>query len=161
MYVIINFLSFFFNYYSYDYLKVPGITSSSTSGLRFLLACLYILFGLAILAMCFDLIKEGIVDKFRWFATKLGIISDEDDEIDEDRTRYANFEYDTSNQQQQSQIPQRDNSGKKFYGKTKSIDSSSEPPAYEYEAGDGTWLANIRDKSEPTKNVGNRKGIKP
>jgi hypothetical protein len=50
-----------------DLLKVPGITSSSTDGLRFLGASLYIVTGLAVLAMCFDLIKESIVDKFEWF----------------------------------------------------------------------------------------------
>ncbi len=51
----------------YDLIKVPGITSNSTSGIRFLGACLYIVIGLAILAMCFDLIKESIVDKVEWF----------------------------------------------------------------------------------------------
>ena len=30
-------------------------------------ACLYIIIGLAILAMCFDLMKESIVEKFEWF----------------------------------------------------------------------------------------------
>ncbi len=143
-------------------MKVPGITSGQTSGLRFLLACLYILFGLAILAMCFDLIKEGIVDKFRWIATKLGVVVDDEDQVDEDHTRYANFEYDTSTQQNQgkSQTQQRENNGKRLHGKRQSNDSFSEPPAYDYEAGDGKWLSNIRDKPEPTKNVGNRKGIK-
>jgi hypothetical protein len=50
-----------------DLFKVPGITAGSTDGLRFLAASLYIVVGLAVLAMCFDLIKESIVDKFEWF----------------------------------------------------------------------------------------------
>jgi len=50
-----------------DLIKVPGITSGSTNGLQFLGACVYIIVGLAILAMCFDLIKESIVHKFAWF----------------------------------------------------------------------------------------------
>ncbi|CAF1454579.1 unnamed protein product [Adineta steineri] len=138
---------------------VPGITSSSTSGLRFLLACLYILFGLAILAMCFDLIKEGIVDKFRWFANKLGIIADEDNQVDEDTTKYANFEYDTSNEQQ-TQPGSRPTSGKRAQGKAKLSESFSEPPAYEYDAADGQWMTNIRDKNERTGGIGNKNGIK-
>jgi len=82
--------------------------------------------------MCFDLIKEGIVDKVHWIANKLGIIAD-DDQVDEDRTRYANFEYDTSANQQQQNI-NRQTSGKK-----KSIDSLGEPPAYESKA-TAKWL---------------------
>jgi len=50
-----------------DLIKVPGITTGSTSALRFFAACVYIIVGLAILAMCFDLIKESIVYKFGWF----------------------------------------------------------------------------------------------
>jgi len=103
--------------------------------------------------MCFDLIKEGIVDKFRWLANKFGIIEDDNDQIDEDRTRYANFEYDTSIQQQ------RENSGKRSVEKTKSNDSFGEPPAYDSESADGTWLKNIRDKNDPSTNIGRKKGI--
>jgi hypothetical protein len=99
--------------------------------------------------MCFDLIKEGIVDKVQWFAHKLGIIVDDEDRVDDDHTRYANFEYDSSNQhQQQIKTEQRENSGKRSLGKTKSNDSFNEPPAYDYESADGKWLKNIRDKNE-------------
>ncbi|CAF1148851.1 unnamed protein product [Rotaria sp. Silwood1] len=139
---------------------VPGITSGSTSGLRFLLASIYILFGLAILAMCFDLIKEGIVDKFRWFANKLGIIANDDDQIDEDRTQYANFEYDTSNQQKQGQLEQIENNDKHLFDKTKLNHSSGESPTYDYEFADGKWLKNIRNKSETTTNLRSKKEIK-
>jgi hypothetical protein len=34
---------------------------------------------MAILAMCFDLMQEEIVAKFRWIGTKIGIIEKEDD----------------------------------------------------------------------------------
>ncbi|CAF1296485.1 unnamed protein product [Rotaria sordida] len=138
---------------------VPGITSGSTSGLRFLLASLYILFGLAILAMCFDLIKEGIVDKFRWFANKLGIIANDEDQIDEDRTQYANFEYDTSNQQKQSQIESIENNDKHLINKKNSNHSLSVSPTHDYEFVNGQWLKNIRDKSESTTNLRSKKGI--
>jgi hypothetical protein len=123
------------------------------------LASLYILFGLAILAMCFDLIKEGIVDKFRWFAYKLGIVADEDDQVDEDRTRYANFEYDTANQQP-THIQSREMSGKRLVGQTKSTESFGEPPAYDNEYSDGQWLKNVRDKPDSALNMGNKRGFK-
>ena len=137
--------------------QVPGITTKEASGLRFVLASLYILFGLAILAMCFDLIKEGIVDKFHWFANKLGIISDEDDQVDEDRTQYANFEYDTSGQQQQRT---RTNSGKSLSSKTKISGQFGEPPAYDSESADGKWMKNLRDKPDSAGSNGRRKGGK-
>lgn len=121
---------------------VPGITSGETSSLRFLLASLYILFGLAILAMCFDLIKEGIVDKVHWIANKLGIIADDDDQIDDERTRYANFEYDTTANQQIDNSNNRQTSGKK-----KSIDSYGEPPAYDSKT-NNKWMKAVRDKKD-------------
>ncbi len=120
-------------------IKVPGITSSSTSGLRFLGACLYIIIGLAVLAMCIDLIKESIVDKFEWFAHKFGFMKEDDDLVDEDGTQYANFEY--------SQQPEIDN--KRLESKTESYDG---PPAYDYTSPDGQWLKDVRDKVEPTTN---------
>jgi hypothetical protein len=64
--------------------------------------------------MCFDLIKESIVEKFEWFVTfifmicfflifnysriahKLGFVSEQDDQIDKDPQQYANFQYSQS-----------------------------------------------------------------
>lgn len=63
------------------FFEVPGIASQSTSGLRFVLASIYILFGLSILAMCFDLIKEGIVDKVRWYVVFSFLIKNHDYEL--------------------------------------------------------------------------------
>jgi len=108
--------------------------------------------------MCFDLIKEGILDKFRWFANKFGIIADDEDQIDEDRTRYANFEYDTSNQQQ-IRPPTRENTGKLSIGKTKSNDSFGEPPAYDSESSAEKWLKNIRDKDDSSTNIERKKEV--
>ena len=125
--------------------------------------------------MCFDLIKEGIVDKFRWFvlrrrrlslsldshrirflsirfAHKIGIIADEDDQVDDDRTRYANFEYDTPSPQRQPET-----NVKRFVGKTKSNEAFGEPPRYEVEHDDGQWMKNIRDKDTVIEHVGLRK----
>lgn len=46
---------------------------------------MYTLFGMAILAMCFDLMQEEIVAKFRWIGTKIGIVDKEDE--------YYNYQY--------------------------------------------------------------------
>jgi hypothetical protein len=96
--------------------------------------------------MCFDLIKESLVDKFAWFvyrlfilffifnylrfAHKFGFISEDDDQIDDDPIGYANFQY-----AQQQEIP--DN---------RKNQSTESPPAYEYATTDGQWLKGIRDK---------------
>ena len=41
---------------------------------KLILGAVYVLFGMAILAMCFDLMQEEIVAKFRWIGTKLRIV---------------------------------------------------------------------------------------
>ncbi|CAF0907222.1 unnamed protein product [Adineta ricciae] len=121
---------------------VPGITSGSTDGLRFLANCLYIVVGLAVLAMCFDLIKESIVDKFEWIGQKFGVVQQEDDLVDNDFTRYANFQY--SQQSSQEKI-------------------NSPPPAYEEPVAEGGWFKDIKDKHEPLRDkisAASDKGIK-
>ena len=77
-------------------MKVPGITSSTADGLHFFATCLYIIIGLALLVMCFDLIKESIVDKFTWFGRKLGFINEDDDQIDDQPTQYTHIQYSDS-----------------------------------------------------------------
>ncbi|CAF1434785.1 unnamed protein product [Adineta ricciae] len=47
---------------------------------KLILGSVYVLFGMAILAMCFDLMQEEIVAKFRWIGRKLGILDKEGDE---------------------------------------------------------------------------------
>ena len=141
--------------------KVPGITSGSTSGLRFLLASFYILFGLAILAMCFDLIKEEILNKFRWVADKLGIIVNDEDQIDDDDyTQYASFQYQKSNEHKQVQLKQMENNDKRTNGKINSTHLIGEPPAYDDESINGKWVKNIRDRPEITTGVTSIKRIK-
>ncbi|CAF0991018.1 unnamed protein product [Rotaria sordida] len=46
---------------------------------KLLLGAVYALFGMAILAMCFDLMQEEIVAKFYWIGTKIGIIEKYDE----------------------------------------------------------------------------------
>lgn len=55
--------------------KVPGITSGSADGYRFMATSLYIVVGLAVLAMSFDLMAESIVEKLRWFVLCSSLVS--------------------------------------------------------------------------------------
>lgn len=49
--------------------------------------CLYILLGLAILAMSFDLMQEEIISKFSWFGKKVGLIDPDEDEDEEENEK--------------------------------------------------------------------------
>ncbi|KAJ8312849.1 hypothetical protein KUTeg_010222 [Tegillarca granosa] len=54
---------------------VPGAGSDSLSNNEKLILCAcYLFFGLAIIAMCFDLMQEEVRAKFRWLGQKIGII---------------------------------------------------------------------------------------
>ena len=46
--------------------------------MKLILGSIYVLLGMAILAMCFDLMQEEIVAKFRWIGRKIGIIEKEE-----------------------------------------------------------------------------------
>ena len=52
---------------------------------QMIMCAIYMLFGMAILSMCFSLIQEEIVTKFKWVGEKIGIIEkNKDDEGDVD-----------------------------------------------------------------------------
>ena len=52
---------------------VPGFGLQSASQGRMVLCALYLLVGLALLAMCFDLMQEEVRRKFRLLGTKIGL----------------------------------------------------------------------------------------
>ena len=55
---------------------VPGANLQSKENQeKFVLCNLYIMVGLALLAMCFNLMQEEVQAKCRWLGTKLGLIS--------------------------------------------------------------------------------------
>ncbi len=69
---------------------VPGASNfeNANDQWKMIGAAVYMLFGMAILSMCFSLIQEEIVAKFRWVGEKIGIIEkektgEEDDDEDE------------------------------------------------------------------------------
>lgn len=56
---------------------VPGSISGSNSAdnkERLIICCAYLMFGLSILAMCFNLMQEDVRAKFLWLAMKIGLI---------------------------------------------------------------------------------------
>jgi hypothetical protein len=61
---------------------VPGIAElkrgdEGLAGRNLLIAACYIIIGMAILAMCFDLIQEQLLGKIRLIGNKLGLRQDE------------------------------------------------------------------------------------
>ena len=51
---------------------------------KLLLAVIYVLLGLAVVAMTINLVQEEIIEKFRQLAIDIGIIDDDDDTEDID-----------------------------------------------------------------------------
>ena len=68
---------------------VPGdaiLNADSQDGqAKLLLAVIYVLMGLAVVAMTINLVQEEIIEKFRQLAIDIGIIDDDEDteEIDD------------------------------------------------------------------------------
>ena len=59
---------------------VPGTDfGNSQAQTQLLIGSLYVLFGMAILSMCFSLMQDEIISKFRWIGKKMGIL-DENEE---------------------------------------------------------------------------------
>ncbi|CAG2255533.1 unnamed protein product [Mytilus edulis] len=66
---------------------VPGHSLDSwQSQPKQFICAIYLLFGLTLLAMCFDLLQEQVRTFARWFGECLGIVEVEDDEEDEEDT---------------------------------------------------------------------------
>ncbi|XP_055327893.1 uncharacterized protein LOC129581058 isoform X2 [Paramacrobiotus metropolitanus] len=66
---------------------VPGVSSSgrnvnSNSEEKLTLCSLYLVFGMALLAMSFNLVQEAATEKAKWIARKIGILSDDSEEED-------------------------------------------------------------------------------
>jgi hypothetical protein len=65
-------------------IQVPGQQKDEPhADLKLIAGAVYVFFGMAILAMCFDLMQEEIVAKFRWIGTKIGIVEKPEENIDQ------------------------------------------------------------------------------
>ena len=68
-----------------DYVPGQQVTiSAQTANLQLIATFIYILLGMSILAMCFDLMQEEIIAKFTWIGKKLGIVEKDDEDIAEE-----------------------------------------------------------------------------
>ena len=52
-----------------------------TANARLIIGSVYSIFGMAILTMCFALMQEELVSKFRWLGRKMGIVESESEEV--------------------------------------------------------------------------------
>ncbi len=60
-----------------DYVPGSSINDYESSQEKLVLVALYLLFGLALCAMCFDLMQEEARNKVRYIGKKIGLIKDE------------------------------------------------------------------------------------
>ncbi|VDO37007.1 unnamed protein product [Onchocerca flexuosa] len=68
---------------------VPGQSLGEGSQEKLIVCALYLLFGMALIAMCFKLMQDDVVRKARWLGQKIGILaqeslSDSEFEMDDD-----------------------------------------------------------------------------
>ncbi|CAD5115160.1 unnamed protein product [Dimorphilus gyrociliatus] len=63
---------------------VPGSANfeNAEDQYKMVLSAIYMLFGMAILSMCFSLIQEEIVAKFKWVGEKMGLLEKDEDQED-------------------------------------------------------------------------------
>ena len=53
---------------------VPGQSLDEGSQEKLIVCALYLLFGMALIAMCFKLMQDDVVQKARWLGQRIGII---------------------------------------------------------------------------------------
>jgi len=56
-----------------DFVPGAGIYSNISSNEKLIICCFYLIFGLSLIAMCFNLVQEGVKAKCRWLGAKIGI----------------------------------------------------------------------------------------
>ena len=63
---------------------VPGFGDMENTGsaAQMVLSAIYMLFGMAILSMCFSLMQDEIVAKFKWIGEKIGLVEKDKDDRD-------------------------------------------------------------------------------
>ena len=101
---------------------VPGQNFSDPNGpIKLAAGCVYILIGLAVLGMAFDLMQEELIAKFTWFGKKIGLLETEEEEEDEEEPGN-----DDSNQENTKQ----NYSSNEKLARTNTKLNTKEPPNY-------------------------------
>ncbi|EYC30518.1 hypothetical protein Y032_0005g2693 [Ancylostoma ceylanicum] len=70
---------------------VPGQALDEGSQEKLVVCALYLLFGMALIAMCFKLMQDDVVQKARWLGQKIGILAARPMELSEVIARHAYF----------------------------------------------------------------------
>ncbi|CAJ0596725.1 unnamed protein product [Cylicocyclus nassatus] len=70
---------------------VPGQALDEGSQEKLIVCALYLLFGMALIAMCFKLMQDDVVQKARWLGQKIGILASQPMELSELIARHAFF----------------------------------------------------------------------
>jgi len=65
-----------------DFVPAKGVKDESEQSIAY--CSLYLLFGIALLAMSFNLVQEEFIANVKEVARRLGILKDDEDEHDED-----------------------------------------------------------------------------
>uniref|UniRef100_A0A5S6Q370 Potassium channel domain-containing protein n=1 Tax=Trichuris muris TaxID=70415 RepID=A0A5S6Q370_TRIMR len=63
---------------------VPGKSLDSGSQEKLIICSLYLLFGMALIAMCFKLMQDDVVEKTRWLGERIGLLVRQDPYFEEE-----------------------------------------------------------------------------
>lgn len=89
----------------------------------------YLLVGMAILAMCFDLMQEEIVAKFRWIGRKMGLVDKENSQQNSNNADKGTNQTDpnqSNHQRPASSDLARGNSNSSMSNRDRAIDDDNE-----------------------------------
>jgi hypothetical protein len=131
---------------------VPGQnTADPLATLKLLIGAVYALFGIAILAMCFDLMQEEIIAKFTWLGKKIGIMDkDEDEKAEDERKQQEKREKQFEKQKQKEKLAESAKgtsspSGKQGFGNDRFSSNSPAPSYSETNTTEEERMARIRE----------------
>ena len=106
---------------------MPGQNFSDPNGpIKLAAGCAYILIGLAVLGMAFDLMQEELIAKFTWFGKKIGLLETEEEEEEEEET-----DNDAGNDSNQENLKQNHSSNERLARANTKL-NTKEPPNYNW-----------------------------
>jgi hypothetical protein len=140
---------------------VPGQnadTAANTATLQLIVTFIYILLGMSILAMCFDLMQEEIIAKFTWIGKKLGVVDKEDADIAAENNEKQLKQDEKLAKEGQDKFDHENNNSKKRGGGGEPVFVSensnhyngySPAPSYSATAGNRSYANNITQRQQP------------
>ncbi|KAH3834503.1 hypothetical protein DPMN_107831 [Dreissena polymorpha] len=64
--------------------------SDPLTNFRLVVCYMYTTFGMAIMSMCFTLMQEEITEKFKWIGRKMGVVDEDEPEMEEEENAHGN-----------------------------------------------------------------------